>query len=182
MGLEEWKDVVGYEEYLMISNHGNVYRKERSWIGGNRGSKRVIKSGIMRRRMQHGYWLIDLEVNGKKNILKVHRLVAMAFIPNPENKPQVNHKDLNRSNSCVSNLEWVTAKENIIHARMNKKDWKKRTIYTVGEKISTSKLNETKVREIRNSPLINKDIAVIYNIDRSTISRIRNRQYWKHVI
>ena len=69
--------------------------------------------------MNHGYVRVQLSVNGVRKNYPVHRLVARAFIPNPDNKPYVNHKDGNKANNCVSNLEWVTAKENDAHARKN---------------------------------------------------------------
>lgn len=72
-----------------------------------------------------GYQVVGLTINGKQVTKRVHRLVANAFIPNPENKPQVNHIDKNKSNNDVSNLEWVTASENMIHALKDKKRKKK---------------------------------------------------------
>lgn len=66
-----------------------------------------------------GYHIVCLHLNGKKKLTKVHRLVAQAFIPNPNNKPQVNHKDLDKTNNNVDNLEWVTGYENYLHAVAN---------------------------------------------------------------
>ena len=68
---------------------------------------------------KHGYCIVCLSHNKKVHVKSVHRLIAETFIPNPENKPQVNHKDLNKQNNYVGNLEWVTAKENTQHAIKN---------------------------------------------------------------
>lgn len=67
----------------------------------------------------HGYRAVELCINNNRYTVGVHRLVALAFIPNPENKPEVNHKDRNRSNNNVDNLEWVTQSENVAHAYRN---------------------------------------------------------------
>ena len=67
-----------------------------------------------------GYLETHLYINNKNKVFKVHRLVAMAFIPNPENKPEVNHKDGNKQNNSKENLEWCTSSENQIHAYKNK--------------------------------------------------------------
>lgn len=99
---EIWKDVVGYEGLYQVSNLGRI----------KSGYKPIIlQSGVCR-----GYLIVNLYKNKKGLSRKVHRLVAQAFIPNPENKPTVNHKDGNKQNNCVDNLEWATVKEQNIHA------------------------------------------------------------------
>ena len=105
---EIWKDIKGYEELYQISNFGRIksfYKKGKIL----KTSYQYMKYGYIREK-------IDLSKNGKKKSLKVHRLVAEAFIPNPENKPQINHIDGNPLNNNVFNLEWCTNQENIIHS------------------------------------------------------------------
>ena len=67
-------------------------------------------------KADNGYYKVNLNIDGKEILVSIHRLVAEAFIPNPENKPEVNHKDGKKKHNCASNLEWVTSKENIEHA------------------------------------------------------------------
>lgn len=99
MNKEEWKDIVGYEGIYQISNLGNV--------------KSINKNSIMKpSKLPKGYLQIGLTKNGKRKYTSIHRLVAKTFIPNPNNLPCVNHKDCNTSNNNISNLEWVTHKEN----------------------------------------------------------------------
>ena len=100
---EIWKDVVGYEGLYQVSNLGRVK------------SLRIKrhKDGVMTTKTRkNGYVFIFLRVNNKRIWKSVHRLVAIAFIPNPENKPEIDHIDGNRSNNVVTNLRWATPKEN----------------------------------------------------------------------
>lgn len=107
----------------------------------------------------------------------VHRAVAERYIPNPEDKPEVNHIDGNKENNAVSNLEWVTHKENIKHA------------YTLGLKCNRgsahegAKLTASNVRFIRfeSEGIKNKTLAVCFNVHEETISRIRRGISWSHI-
>lgn len=103
---EIWKDIEGYEGLYQVSNMGRVrslkYKKER----------------ILKPRKQSGYYRVSL-YNDKKYEYSIHRLVANAFIPNPDNLPQVNHKDENRTNNCINNLEWCTPKYNYNYGTIN---------------------------------------------------------------
>lgn len=102
--MEEWREIAENSEYL-ISNHGNVRR---------RGSSRNRSV-----RDRKGYPSVDLYKDGNRSTRRIHRLVAEAFISNPDNKPEVNHKDGNKHNNNYSNLEWATKKENCEHAWAN---------------------------------------------------------------
>lgn len=97
--MEEWKNVIGYEGLYEVSNKGNVRNVRRNTL------LRLTKTN-------YGYIQVSLYKNGIRTGLKVHRLVAEAFIPNPDNLPQVNHKDEDKTNNNVTNLEWCTAKYN----------------------------------------------------------------------
>ena len=117
--LEEiWKDVKGFEELYQVSNLGNVRSKERKIF--NNGSKKynTLKSKTKKQRINNwGYNYVMFSKDSKPFGKLVHRLVADAFIANKENLPQVNHKDGNKQNNSVENLEWCSVKENILHAR-----------------------------------------------------------------
>lgn len=109
---EIWKDVVGYEGLYMVSSLGQVKSLFRY--------KKVLKPNITR----NGYATVELFKNKKGKRLLIHRLVAAAFISNPENKPQVNHRDENKLNNTVDNLVWNTRKENMNHGTRTKRQIK----------------------------------------------------------
>ena len=104
---EEWRDIKGYENMYQISNMGNV----KSLNYKQTGREKIMKSLVDK----DGYLFVCLCKNRKVKPFKVHRLVAQAFISNPNNYPCVNHKDENKQNNCVSNLEFCTVKYNNIY-------------------------------------------------------------------
>ena len=99
--IEEWRDIEGYEGLYMVSSLGRVKS-----IGYDK--ERILKPG----KIGYGYLQVCLFKDGKRKRYLVHRLVANAFIPNTENLPEVNHKDEDKTNNRVSNLEWMTSKDN----------------------------------------------------------------------
>lgn len=132
---EIWKDINGYEGYYQVSNFGNIKSLERiiensgTHTGYYKIKERVLKPRENKKRS--GYYELSLKKDGVEKRFKVHRLVACAFIDNPDNKTEVNHIDGDKSNNHVSNLEWVTGKENKEHAwktGLSNADHKKRPI------------------------------------------------------
>lgn len=115
---EIWKDVVGLEGYYMVSNVGRVKSCERTFICGRGGERKTTEHIIKTVLKKNGYVHCTVSVEGKIYYMSVHRMVAEAFIPNPENKTQVNHINTNKSDNRVDNLEWSTSKENVNHSRI----------------------------------------------------------------
>ena len=113
---EEWRDIEGYERLYQVSSLGRVKSVERQNTYKNNGK---VKTFHKKERIlslvngRYNYKLVTLAKKGKRTMYRVHRLVAEAFIPNPDNKPQVNHIDEDKSNNRADNLNWMTAMENM---------------------------------------------------------------------
>lgn len=134
-----------------------------------------------------GYLVVNLYEGGKYKTKKIHRLVAETFIPNPQKKPEVNHIDGDKTNNWYWNLEWVTTKENHLHAYKiglrNDNHFKGMT-HSRGMGNPKAKLNDTSVRMILkqlNKGFTTKQVAVQFGVSQSTIQRIRSGKLWKHL-
>lgn len=127
--MEIWKDIVGYENLYQVSNLGRIKSVERkSKTKGN--SYRTLKERILKPAIVHnGYERVCLFKDKKGKCYRVNRLVAEAFIKNPNNLTQVNHKDENKLNNRVDNLEWCSASYNINYGDRNNKVAKKVSIW-----------------------------------------------------
>lgn len=110
-----WKDIPGYEGYYQINALGNVKRKCRA--KRRRKHSPVLIGKILRTRINNfGYLEIRLSKDGRTSTKFIHKLLGQSFIPNTENKPQINHKNGIKHDNRLENLEWVTNSENMIHA------------------------------------------------------------------
>ena len=121
----------------------------------------------MKQQLLMGY--PSVEIDGKRYY--IHRLLAEAYIDNPQNKPQINHKDGNRTNNNIDNLEWVTNSENQIHK-----------FKVLGRKNNTRKLTDDQVRVIRSSSLSGRKLSKIFGVSEVIIHNIRKWKSYKNVI
>lgn len=169
---EIWQDIIGYEGLYQISNYSRVKSLKRKWVVKNK----IIKYQIHK----NGYNSVLLWKNRKDKRLLISRLVAIHFILNKKNNVEVNHKNGNKLDNRIENLEWITHSENIIHAH------KKGLIFhKVGELVLSSKLKEhevLKIRELYNNNYSLKEICKKFNICRGTIYDITHNKTWKHLI
>lgn len=119
--MENWKPVFGYEDYYEVSDLGRVRRIERKIRTAIRHNTEKTWPGriLKMNRKRNGYLTVDLCKENRVKTITVHKLVATAFIPNPENKREVNHINCNKTDNRVCNLEWCTSQENKDHAKEN---------------------------------------------------------------
>lgn len=152
------------------------YRITRTGRIINKKSGRELKPETTK----NGYIRYTLTIDGKLKHFLAHRLVAETYIPNPENKPFINHKNGIKIDNCVENLEWCTSKENHFHAILNK------LRNPVGANNGRSKLTEKEVLEIRSKYIYRKysynRLAKEYNVTSTLIRYIIIRKLWKHLL
>ena len=117
---EIYKDIKGYEGLYQISNLGNIKRLEHTKYNPLTKTNSVYKEHLIKKHInKKGYYQVTLCKNSKIKSINVHRLIAEAFIPNPDNLPCINHIDGNKNNNRVDNLEWCSLKYNVQHAYKN---------------------------------------------------------------
>lgn len=160
---EIWKEIEKYPRYE-VSNTGKVRNKE---------TKHLLRPAVNHK----GYFIVSLTyATQQAKTIVVHRLVGLTFIPNPKNKPQINHKDCDKQNNNVSNLEWVTPSENQIHSYKNNRKPHK------GEKAPRRIVNWEIVREIRkkrSEGVSSRKLALLFpQISRRMIQNIYLNRNW----
>lgn len=163
---QDKKPIKGFEGLYCVDEKGNVF----SMI-----TNRSRRMGILKPYEKNGYLAVNLYNGGKLYHRYIHRLVAEAFIPNPNEYKEVNHIDCDKKNNSIHNLEWVNRKKNLKHAYEN---GLKRT----GENHGMHKLNSLDVINIRRSNESQNTLAKQYNISQSTISAIKRFKLWKEVM
>lgn len=167
MEQEIWKELFGYDYRYQISNLGRVKKIT--------NKKTVILKNTIGGA---GYYKVQLRKNNKQQVNLVHRLIAINFIPNPENKPEVNHKNGIKTDISIDNLEWNTCSENKYHAYKNKL-----INHPKGLTHHNCKFTEEDVLNIRKigNLLTNKQIAEMFSVSEETIWNIKNRKTWVHI-
>lgn len=163
-----WKEIPGYDGRYRVSDTGQI------------ASNALGKWAIIRQSADGvGYRKVTLKLRRKATTRRVHRFVAEAFLPNPEKHPTVNHKNGDKADNRVDNLEWATQKTNNDHALAKGLNVKAR-----GERIGTAKLTASKVLEIRRKLAEGQPqraLAAEYGVYHATIGWIATRRSWKHI-
>lgn len=173
--MERWKPIPGYEGFYVVSNLGRVRSLPRM-VSGKSGSMRSLPSRIRKCTLDtNGYPQAGLYRNGKRRLINVHRLVATAFISPPPEGMEINHKDGNKANNVVSNLEWVTHRQNMEYAYAGG------LLTTRGEQHPNSYIKEKDVRHIRRTNMTVPQIVEAYGYPRATAFDIMARRTWHHV-
>lgn len=180
--IERWRDVFGYEGYYRVSDLGRIKSLDRM-VKHPRGVQ-MLRKGVMlkvhRKSKKSIYAVVSLNKKSVNHCRTLHRVVAETFIPNPDNKPEINHKNGNKKDNRSGNLEWATRSENTIHAFQNGLITPVR-----GSKNNLAKLNEEQVLEIRrrlaDKSITSIELAKEMNVSKGLIYMIKRRLVWKHI-
>ncbi|HSH51306.1 MAG TPA: NUMOD4 domain-containing protein, partial [Bacteroidales bacterium] len=175
---ELWEMIKNYNNDYAISNYGRI----KSWkCKGNKPNKNYLEEEgkILKTAIEgHGYKTIGFFKKGIGKTFKIHRLVGEYFIPNPENKPELNHIDGIKTNNFYLNLEWCTAQENQIHAY-------KTGLQHLGEKHGRAKIKASDVKLIRKlystGDFYQYELANIFGLGQTQSGRIVRGETWKHL-
>jgi len=176
----EWTEVPTYEGFY-INKNGELLKKPTEKHERNIHGKFSFytKYKIYKPYPKAEYLQFNIVVNGESTTLKQHRALALAFIPNPNNHTQVNHINGDKHNNNLSNLEWVTPSENVLHS------YRIGLASNKGERHPLSLLKDQDVREIRellsDKKLKQHQIGALYGVKHDTISRIKTGSHWSHV-
>lgn len=172
---EKWVEIKESDRYA-VSNLGRV----KPIIFTNIAP--LTSDGTISIGNNRGYQMIQLRINNKAKGFLLHRLVAIAFIPNPLGLPEVNHKDGNKSNNCVSNLEWITHADNIMHYIKNGLSNNRATGIKVYPVFKNQPEIIISIRKLHAEGLSCVKLSKIYNVGHSAILKIVKKQTYKNII
>ena len=187
--VEEWKDIKGYEGLYQVSNKGNVRTLEHTAVN-RRGVTYFVKGRQLKlHTYPNGYKDVMLQHKGSSKRFLVHKLVAEAFIPNPNNLPEINHKDETKDNNCADNLEWCTRKYNCNYGSCIEKQRQSK----IGKKLSEEhkkKISNAlkgrpspnkgkKIPEETKNKLREKMLGRTYSTETKHKMSEARKQYWK---
>tara|TARA_R100001244_G_scaffold88666_1_gene67522 strand:+ start:178 stop:711 length:534 start_codon:yes stop_codon:yes gene_type:complete len=171
--MEDWREIEGYNGVYRVNEKGDV-KSVTHYLDGRNGSGKQVGRTLKQQKSRKGYMRVSLSLNGKRFTTSAHRLVALCFIPNPKNKPQVNHINGIKNDNRIENLEWCTNSENQIHAIKNKL-----TNQVCAEKHPMSKLTNMQVLKARKLYKLgseNKELAMIYGVSAPAMSKILRKE------
>ena len=167
---EIWVPIKGTNELYEVSNLGNVRSKDR--YSPNRWGPLLRKGKLLKPSKDGcGYHQIQIYLNGKRKIMKIHRLVAQTFLDKKAGC-QVNHKDCNKNNNSANNLEWITHKENVSHAVINGRLQSEKRILAALKRRKFSDADISTIKEMDLSGKTRTSIAKVFNVSQPTISLI----------
>jgi hypothetical protein len=178
--IEKWKDIIGYEGSYAVSDFGRVWSYSRLVWQPQRSQYVKRKERILKqKKCSDGYLAVTLQVDSIRKYVGVHRLVALMFVKNPKNKPEVNHVFGDKKQNRPNMLEWVTDKENTQHAiKLGLAPSQ------VGETNNRSKLKESDVIEIRHkhkNGTSGVDLAKEYKVYPTAVNKIIHKKTWRHI-
>jgi predicted XRE-type DNA-binding protein len=178
--METWKDIPEFEGLYQASTLGNIRSLDKVVPKWNKPFKRKVKGRVLKKnKINGGYNAVALHKDLVQKSFKVSRLIAKTFVDNPENKPEVNHINSDRTDDRACNLEWCTRSENMKHSYKHGNNSQK------GENNAFSTLTKKEVLEIRKlfkeQAIPQKDLAEMFNISRVTIHNVVRRKTWSHL-
>ena len=167
---EIWKDIQGYEGLYQVSNLGRVKSL----------TKRYKDVECLKFYEWDGYKIVGLHKNRQRTAYRVHRLVALAFVPNEQGKPQVNHINGDKSDNRASNLEWCTGSENMKHAYSNGLQQINTEAANRAKRILTDD-QVNRIRDLLASGLSTREVARVCGVGKTLVSNIKQNKAYKDV-
>jgi|LGVE01.1.fsa_nt_gb hypothetical protein len=185
MSKEIWRDIPNYELFYQVSNFGRIKSLPRKILKSD-NKHQTLKGVVLTPVLTNRYHIVSLSKCGVRKTYRVHRLVALTFIPNPENKPQINHRDFITTNNAIDNLEWCTASENALHSvKYNKnRNYYREHNHKLKKKVVQLSLNNVVIKVWESLYSIQKTL----NIHKSNVGKVcKGKQHtaggfkWKYI-